>query len=444
MKCPKCGKEITDDSLYCEYCGEKIKRISFIEKKPTKYKLLWITLIIICVSFGGILYYEHEQAVSAQKEVLIVQQKAEEEARLRLEEQKKAQLELEKRKAAEEALAKEASRQAEVRAEEASSARRKANEAKEAAETAKNAVKIYDAAMKAKEAAETAKIAAEKAKNAVEKAKNYDAAMKAKEAAETAKIAAKKAKTDAVDVKSKVADIKLSLTTANEDVEAAIEAAGSAITEAEDAIAIANRTIAKAEEKAKEIEVANAKAEAEARAQKQRQAEEKRQAELLKKREEERYQKNLPYIRQGYVDLGLPSGTLWKSSDESGFFNYQKANSQYGYKMPTKSQWEELINNCSWSYINKDTGFKVIGRNSNYIYIPLNGCQEYFFMDFGNGTASGYSVINSSDGEGYYFSSSSSGNNTFWRTYISQGKRIVEEKEIKKDMEYSVRLVIRP
>lgn len=24
MKCPNCGKEITDDSLYCEYCGAKV------------------------------------------------------------------------------------------------------------------------------------------------------------------------------------------------------------------------------------------------------------------------------------------------------------------------------------------------------------------------------------------------------------------------------------
>lgn len=25
MKCPNCGKEITDDSLFCEHCGAKVK-----------------------------------------------------------------------------------------------------------------------------------------------------------------------------------------------------------------------------------------------------------------------------------------------------------------------------------------------------------------------------------------------------------------------------------
>jgi len=26
MKCPNCGKEITDDSLFCEFCGAKVKK----------------------------------------------------------------------------------------------------------------------------------------------------------------------------------------------------------------------------------------------------------------------------------------------------------------------------------------------------------------------------------------------------------------------------------
>ena len=31
MKCPKCNQEIEDDSVFCEYCGEKIKKQSKVE-----------------------------------------------------------------------------------------------------------------------------------------------------------------------------------------------------------------------------------------------------------------------------------------------------------------------------------------------------------------------------------------------------------------------------
>ena len=31
----------------------------------------------------------------------------------------------------------------------------------------------------------------------------------------------------------------------------------------------------------------------------------------------------------GYVDLGLPSGTLWKDKNENGFFTYDEAVSRF-------------------------------------------------------------------------------------------------------------------
>ena len=42
----------------------------------------------------------------------------------------------------------------------------------------------------------------------------------------------------------------------------------------------------------------------------------------------------------GYVDLGLPSGTKWKSTNEiggnNGFYTYDEAISAFGDKLPTK------------------------------------------------------------------------------------------------------------
>ena len=49
---------------------------------------------------------------------------------------------------------------------------------------------------------------------------------------------------------------------------------------------------------------------------------------------------------EGYVDLGLPSGTLWKNHYEPSLWNdYDDAIAQFGDSIPSLTQWEELINN---------------------------------------------------------------------------------------------------
>lgn len=77
------------------------------------------------------------------------------------------------------------------------------------------------------------------------------------------------------------------------------------------------------------------------------------------------------YIPQGYVDLDLPSGTLWKASNEAGYYNYKDAVNTFGNKLPTSSQFDELVENCSWVWYG--AGFKVIGKNGNYIMLPAAG-----------------------------------------------------------------------
>ena len=53
-----------------------------------------------------------------------------------------------------------------------------------------------------------------------------------------------------------------------------------------------------------------------------------------------------------YVDLGLPSRTLWSSNYEKDgnsylYLPYERA--EY-YKIPTIEQWEELQNKCQWQF----------------------------------------------------------------------------------------------
>ena len=75
-----------------------------------------------------------------------------------------------------------------------------------------------------------------------------------------------------------------------------------------------------------------------------------------------------------YVDLGLPSGTKWKSLNEGGnnaLYTYNEATSKFGYKLPTQEQYVELKNQCTWTYTG--SGYKVVGPNGNSIYFPLAG-----------------------------------------------------------------------
>lgn len=137
-----------------------------------------------------------------------------------------------------------------------------------------------------------------------------------------------------------------------------------------------------------------------------------------------------------YVDLGLPSGTLWATSNitaespsDYGAYlawaetskkeSYSWSNYKYGgektltkycmssaygtvdnkssldegddiarllwgsgWCMPTKAQLEELANQsiCSWKYESSGGGYRVTGPNGNSIFLPLAG--EYVDADY--------------------------------------------------------------
>ena len=104
-------------------------------------------------------------------------------------------------------------------------------------------------------------------------------------------------------------------------------------------------------------------------AQYQRELEQQLQAER-KAREEAELRK--------YIDLGLPSGTLWKESNEGGdyaYYTFDEAINKFGNKLPTKQQLEELISKCTWRWIGY--GYKVIGLNGNSIILPAAGSRDY-------------------------------------------------------------------
>ncbi|HJH59770.1 MAG TPA: DUF1566 domain-containing protein [Bacteroidetes bacterium] len=116
-----------------------------------------------------------------------------------------------------------------------------------------------------------------------------------------------------------------------------------------------------------------------------------------------------------YVDLGLPSGLKWATcnvgansptnygnyyawgetttksdysssncltygqqiGDISGNPQYDAARANWGgtWRMPTKIEFEELIDNCTWRWMGKlgYKGYMVTGPNGNSIFLPAAG-----------------------------------------------------------------------
>ena len=108
---------------------------------------------------------------------------------------------------------------------------------------------------------------------------------------------------------------------------------------------------------------------------------------------------------QGLVDLGLPSGTLWKDKNESGFYDYDAAVRYFGNKLPTKEQFEELKNYCTWTWTG--SGYEVIGPSGESIVLLATGARSC------NGNEA------QSDKIGFYWSSTPKDSEIAWFLIIS-------------------------
>lgn len=81
-------------------------------------------------------------------------------------------------------------------------------------------------------------------------------------------------------------------------------------------------------------------------------------------------QKEQSSIPAGYVDLGLPSGTLWAKQCLSESMNYKSALELCRVReaqIPDANCWTELQTECTWT--KKGGGYEVKGKNGNTIYI---------------------------------------------------------------------------
>lgn len=83
--------------------------------------------------------------------------------------------------------------------------------------------------------------------------------------------------------------------------------------------------------------------------------------------------------RTEYVDLGLPSGTLWSTDYEKNDNNilYLPYVQAKRYNIPTNKQWEELVTECQWGWFGKV--LRCTGKNGAWIdFLKTGGlCPSY-------------------------------------------------------------------
>lgn len=86
------------------------------------------------------------------------------------------------------------------------------------------------------------------------------------------------------------------------------------------------------------------------------------------------------------------------------------ANANWGgeWRMPTKAEQDELREKCSWQWcaLNNVWGYKVVGPNDNYIFLPAAGCRYNGSLDLAGS-------------DGYYWSSSLGESNSGSAYYLS-------------------------
>ena len=86
-----------------------------------------------------------------------------------------------------------------------------------------------------------------------------------------------------------------------------------------------------------------------------------------------RYLKAVQEKTTSYIDLGLPSGTLWADENYPGLFPPLRAEGPHFDDIPTLRQAQELLDHCTITYNKARKAFTVTGPNANTVIIPATG-----------------------------------------------------------------------
>lgn len=81
-----------------------------------------------------------------------------------------------------------------------------------------------------------------------------------------------------------------------------------------------------------------------------------------------------------WVDLGLPSGTLWAKCNSGSQLSFHMARNRFGLNLPSKVQAHELYRECSRSWDSQTKNVKFTGPNGNFILLPCKEKNESYWL----------------------------------------------------------------
>ena len=81
-----------------------------------------------------------------------------------------------------------------------------------------------------------------------------------------------------------------------------------------------------------------------------------------------------------FIDLGLPSGTLWATEnaviDGKAYFNFDEAVKTFGKHLPSAETWNELFDLCRKSWDESRKGIIFTAPNKKTLFLPANGYKK--------------------------------------------------------------------
>lgn len=145
-------------------------------------------------------------------------------------------------------------------------------------------------------------------------------------------------------------------------------------------------------------------------------------------------------MKQEFVDLGLPSGTLWakhnvqiRNRKHFTHFEIPLLEDITGHNVPSEKDFEELLEECVWKWtiVGRTRGYRVTGPNGKSIFLSTAGLSSGGFL-YGVGYIGYYwSTRHYSSSTAYHLRFDGSSKNVYYTSILCRfSVRLIKHKNI--------------